>query len=643
MGVKKVIKISLFGNKSKQQECIEELQKLELLEIILPKNQFSKKLAIEKTVNQLEIVLSFLSSDFKESFMGKNGIHYVSENEFFMTEKNNLNQNVALIENLYEKIMQIAQLKKEEIELQNKYHLYEHWKNFHYTNHQLKSLNQVGVVLGCMKTEALKQFQETEDLYDYDIIHQIANMSYCCFIIYKPDFNRIVDLLKESGFQEIDTDSENSEISLKSIYENTNNQLKKVQNDLVLTQKEVEKYQKSMKKLRLTYDYLSSKLLLDEANIGIQETEYLFIADCWIAEEDLPLLEDFMKKISDCDFEKQVITEEDEVPVLIRNNRGSQAFEFVTEMYSMPGKNDPDPTPYFAPFFPLFMGMCIGDAGPGLLLILMSLFCLKKINLSASMRKLMQICLRGGIWAIVFGILTGTYFAIPLNLPYLYEPSKNILFALGLSILLGYIHILVAFFVKFFYLWSHGNKLSAVYDGLSKIFVMLGGGLFVLGYAIHSATMEAIGGYLALVGVVIIFLTAGRHEGETTLSKLIWGGYGVYELSGLFGDLLSYARLFALGLSGGIIANAINTLTPNIIHGITFDSFAHGIKAIILICVFVLILVFGHLFVMALGVMSGFIHTMRLQFVEFFSKFFTGGSVSFNPLKIKTKYFWVKK
>jgi V/A-type H+-transporting ATPase subunit I len=644
MVVKGIRKVTVFGNKSKREIFFEQLQKKEFAQVIVPEKTSYEKPVSEIALKKLETILEYLQKDLKESFMQKNGITYVDEKEFFETQKKKLESHYSFIDKLYNQISQVDSLTKLLNDKTTLLETYSHWKEFNLNPSLLEQSQYVKTFLGSIPTQNLKEIKsKNEDqLFDYEIISRSADYIYCLFLVEKSQVDSLMEFLKEKGFQEFQMDKD-SDKSCQTIYNETKQEIQKIEENIVTLKQDILSHQKDIKELRLTYDVLSTQFSYDEANEGVVLTDFLFITHLWVAKEDLHFLENIVNELEEVDFEEAPITEEDDVPILIRNGKYAKPFEYITEMYSMPGKHDPDPTPYFSPFFPLFMGVCIGDAGPGLILMLLSIFCLKKLRLDKTMANLMQICFYGGFWSIVVGVLTGTYFAIPMKVPYLYEPSKDIMTALGISIALGYIHVLVAFCVKFLYLWRNGEKLAAFFDGMSKIWIMVGGLVFVLGKVFHNPLSADIGLYMFLIAVVVILFTSGRHEGETLLSKLMWGTYGVYELTGIFGDLLSYARLFALGLSAGIIANAINTITPSIISGIQFDSILHSISAIILICIFLVVLVFGHIFVMALGILSGFIHTMRLQFVEFFSKFFEGGSTPFETFRVKTKYFWIKK
>ncbi len=147
---------------------------------------------------------------------------------------------------------------------------------------------------------------------------------------------------------------------------------------------------------------------------------------------------------------------------------------------------------------------------------------------------------------------------------------------------------------------------------------------------------------MILLGGLIILLFSGRHSADNVVGKFIWGIYGLYDVTGIFGDILSYARLFALGLSTGIIGGVMNNLSSSLIKSLSWGDLGAIVGSIISIIAFLVILIGGHLFNLVISALGAFIHTMRLQFVEFFTKFFEGGGEVFKPFSIKLKYFLIK-
>jgi V/A-type H+-transporting ATPase subunit I len=290
------------------------------------------------------------------------------------------------------------------------------------------------------------------------------------------------------------------------------------------------------------------------------------------------------------------------------------------------------------------------------MLFLVTLFALKKLNLPDNMRKLTKILNFSGIATIIIGLLTGGVFGIDVSLlseanpirkfiesVRILDTNKDIMLFLGIALLLGYIHVLFGYFINFFHKIKNKDVKIAILDVLPWIMIMLGAAGIVK-FALTSVKdiFYSIGLFLMLLGAGIILLFSGRDFKNPVL-RLINGLYGLYGATGIFGDILSYARLFALGIATGIIGGVINKLSSALLGNISFSSITAGISSLISIILFSAILIAGQIFNIVINTLGGFIHTMRLQFIEFFTKFFEGGGEVFKPLRLGLKYFLIKK
>ncbi len=328
----------------------------------------------------------------------------------------------------------------------------------------------------------------------------------------------------------------------------------------------------------------------------------------------------------------------------------------LVSMYSPPEYRELDPTPIIMPFFTLFFAVCLTDMGYGLIVSIFAAFLLKKVpKQKTGFRKMLKVLLFSGLTTVVLGLLTGGIFGISFQGPLkhtvlgriresmmLFDPgTKNgmmVFFALSLG--LGWIHVFAGHIVAFIKQKRDEGVLAAILDHVSWIVVLIGGlflglsqlkSMFKIDLTIPSIYPQ-VGLYLLFAGLIVVFLFGGRKE-ESIIGKMGQGLMEVYGVSGLLGDILSYARLFALGLSTGVIAGVFNKLALMLkdIGGVPGWIF------------FVILLVVGHLFNVAINSLGSFIHTLRLQFVEFFGKFYSGGGEEFKPLKRELKYIMVEK
>ncbi len=332
-------------------------------------------------------------------------------------------------------------------------------------------------------------------------------------------------------------------------------------------------------------------------------------------------------------------------PILLKNNAFSAPVESVTEMYSLPGNEDVDPNPVMAFFYYCFFGMMLSDAGYGLLMVIAMLIVKKKVNIEEKTKKTVNLFLYCGISTVFWGAMFGSWFGdivqivgkqffnkdVP-SLALWFEPVKDPMKLLLYAFLFGIIHLFVGLGVRFSMLWKDGKKLDALLDVIPVYLLVLGAAPLCAGIVISVPVIfAAIGKYLVMAGAALIVLTAGRST-KNIAGKLGGGLYGLYNIgAGYMGDILSYSRLLALGLSTGVVASVVNvlgTISSNLV-----------VKGIMLVFVFI----FGHTVNIAVNLIGSYVHTNRLQFVEFFSKFYEGGGRAFTPLKANTKYYRFKE
>ena len=325
-------------------------------------------------------------------------------------------------------------------------------------------------------------------------------------------------------------------------------------------------------------------------------------------------------------------TPDDDIPICLKNNRFFKLFEMFTELYMLPKYNELDLTPFLAPFYIIFFGLCLGDSGYGLFIVLASLavkFFVK--DLSQGMRAAMNLLLTLGISAFFCGLLSGAFFGFnlyELNVPLFDKVGKVVALdnsqMFNLSLILGFIQIIFGMCLKTF---NRTIQLGFTYS-LSTIGWML----VILSLAVTLLLPEygAISNWFTYAGFALAFFvnSPGRYKKNPVTGLLINVGSGLWDAyntaTGMLGDMLSYVRLFALGLSGGILATV-------------FDSLATGLapdNAILGPIVMVLIFVLGHALNMFMNVLGAFVHPMRLTFVEFFKNSgYEGGGLAYEPFK----------
>ena len=328
----------------------------------------------------------------------------------------------------------------------------------------------------------------------------------------------------------------------------------------------------------------------------------------------------------------------DNVPVKFKNNAFTRMYEVLTKMYGMPSGTDFDPTPIVAPFFSLFFAFCMGDAGYGLILILLG-FLLKK-KLGKDMAGMMNLVITLGIFTTVIGAILGTFFGMSLISSDIPQELKQFIISgdvelfgstynkqMILALAIGVVHISVAMTVKAInntFFFGFKESLSAWGWWLVVVGGVIVGTLSFLSVIpadVSKWALIAIGG-LGAVGIYL--LNSFERNVFLNIGVGLWDTYNM--ASGLLGDILSYIRLFALGLAGGMLGETFNSLALMLVEG------QEGVGAILGWIGFGLIIVFGHTLNIAMSCLSAFVHPLRLTFVEYFKNAgYDGKGVEYKP------------
>ena len=389
-----------------------------------------------------------------------------------------------------------------------------------------------------------------------------------------------------------------------------------------------------------------------ESDINLMEVEQLggermadgaiVMMEGWVPVENDAEVQKLLEE-SGVYYEIRPAEKEDNAPIKLKNGKLSRAFEMLTKMYGLPDYGEFDPTPLLAPFYALFFGMCVGDAGYGLLLVLLGLYLKKK--LSKSMAGLMNLLITLGVATTVVGALFNTFFGAALtdwNLP----EWMNSLIVSGkwdgtaydktmvIALLVGMFHICFAMTVK-----SIGATVRYGFkNALSEWgWLLLVGGSVVVATLTYLGVMDMEMSKMAFIGIGgvsaigIYLLNNLRRNIFVNIGAGLWDTYNM--ATGLMGDLLSYLRLYALGLAGGMLGGVFNDLGMQLRNSIGDVLF--GIPGWI---AFALIFVAGHGLNIALSCLSGYVHSIRLTFVEYFKNSgYDGKGMEYKPFSSKKK------
>ena len=382
-------------------------------------------------------------------------------------------------------------------------------------------------------------------------------------------------------------------------------------------------------KFRILYDYYRVEKEKAKAVDNTFRSTTSFVLTAWVPAH---LEEATEKALTDAGVTYYSLYEDplpdEPYPTLAKNNPVVTPYEGITNMYSAPSPREIDPNPFVAFFYFLFFGMMVSDAAYGLILTIVGfgLYILKKPRKGEG--HLLLVIGMGGISTLIWGVLFGGYFGEEL-LPHLwFSPMEKPLNMLILSVGLGFFQILFGMGISFVQKCKNGKPAYAIFGEGSWFILFIGLGLFVASGMLDGWGVVKLPAIIVL-GIGGAFVLVGGALGKKGVKGKLIGAFGnVYNVTGFMSDMLSYCRLFGLGLATGVVGMVIN-----MIAGILKD-----LIPVVGYLLFVVILVVGHLFNIAINTLGAYVHDSRLQYVEFFSRFYTGGGHIFKPMGSDLKY-----
>jgi V/A-type H+-transporting ATPase subunit I len=404
---------------------------------------------------------------------------------------------------------------------------------------------------------------------------------------------------------------------------------------------EVDRAGATQKLLKIYFDYISGELENVNAQYEMLQTRKAFAMWGWYGADGEKELLAALKGVSDTLLVTVRDPLESEIPpTFLRNSALVAPYESVTNMFSAPSPREGDPNKYVMFFFWLFFGLMVADVAYGAILFLLTLIVLKRFKLESGMKNLLMIVCMGGISAMLWGVFTGGWMGF--SLPHRFfqgvlMPMENMMAFLGMCLGLGVVQIIFGLCIKLAAKLKRGKFLDALCDPGFLLIMFTGVFMWatsMIGAIIPvPAIVSQIGLYVLLFGLLGMMATAGR--GNKGILKKLGTSFGaLYGLVNYVGDILSYARLFGLCVASGVIASVANQL-----GGMLFGLPVPGVNYVLGVAVAAAF----HAFNIALGVLSAYVHNSRLQFVEFFGKFYEGGGHVFVPMGSNTKYMRIRQ
>ncbi|MCL2370019.1 MAG: hypothetical protein FWC80_02160 [Firmicutes bacterium] len=400
-------------------------------------------------------------------------------------------------------------------------------------------------------------------------------------------------------------------------------------------------YQSRLIELKALHDIFEFDIEHIAAEPYIYKTDTSVTIEGWAPEFAVASIKSkLQEKISGICIESRCVELGDEPPSMLVNTKIVRPFESVTKDYSAPTYRETDPSMVMSFFFFIFFGIMLADAGYGLIMAVAGLLIGIFVKFEKPLRRMILMFGICGISGIIFGLLFGGFFAIEGLPPLWFNPLDDPITMLVFSLTLGAIHLLVGYTLKSIGTIRVGLapslskrvKLLRIFDGLFEsifMYALFGGILFLLlpiVFSHNNFPFIPVSIALLVTAITGILLTSGRRS--PSLSGKIIGGFGgLYRLINVFSDVLSYARLFGLALASGAIAMAFNQIGLLVV-GVPIVGYVLGVIALIIL----------HAFNFALSALAAYVHNIRLQYVEFFGKFYDGNGRFFAPLGENTKY-----
>jgi len=670
MAINSLEKVYVFFPREKKEILIKELQKARLLHIETglrseieeeagEKEVFSQELDLK--ISQAEYIIEHLKKYEKKQTIAErveSARKVISYHEFqSITQKIDLQH---IYNESYRLMREQKDLASEEVDINTKLERLTPYLGLSIDFREFKDTAHVMFRIGMMPEAGFKDFHL--ELDDISKAHTIVKIQEgykgqdVFFIAYHKDIHEMVEkLFARYNYRD-------EEIKIEGTVNEFRKQLLKRLDEINLAKRENEEESILLAdwlgRVYLMYDYLINLRDRKRAEGYLYETSSMALIKGWARKTDRKKLEEVIAGVTEFYDITYVAPEKgDNIPVEMINPRLVEPVEFVTSLYSTPKYDEIDPTIHIFPFFLFYFGVCLTDAGYGLMLLLITMILMRIYGKTNFLKTLLY----GSLVTIVVGFFAGGYWGIDYNsLPEILRKfsvnlNENTLEFLAFSLFLGTAQLVYGFFLGAYSCLRKGDKLSALDSALRGVF-FAGVGPVGIMYALLSSKLPGIWNDVCIKAAVISAVLFLLIRIYVSMKEFKFGGSIFHNtvgfslalikavisdallglvnaITGFLGNMLSFSRLMALGLSSGgigmviiLLAGLVKELIPVPVLGTAIAIF---------------ILVFGHLFNLVLSALGAFVHSARLQYVEFFPAFFEGGGRAFKPFSLKTKFFKV--
>jgi len=660
MAIVKMKKFSLYFLESDKERILNELQAFGGLEF----NNFDKcidgkedkklsdilgklrhleldnqNIAFEQNLNKLKYCLDVLKPYANKKSMLKVLTDDKLEIEYPKLVEHMENNNWERVyNNLQEINSRIVELDSEYLKCMSEIDTIKYWRNIRGNIKDYNNLKYSTCFLGNIskqfENEIINKFEQDFKYSFIDLVHSTQKDSYFLIVIHNDFKDEVLEFLKNRGFN-FQTFHYNT--SINECLRNLEESKKNISIEKDRLKKSIEKYSSNYLDLQYAYEYFNSNKEKAHLLQKFVRSDSVIISQGYVESDNVVNLEKCLLDIKELDFYLHIedINDEDilDVPVKLSNGYVAAPFEGVVEMYSYPIYSEIDPSPVISVFFIVFFGMMLADAGYGILMVLISIFLYIKSK-TREKKNSYRLFIFSGISTTIWGVLYGAYFGdlleryFGINVPVVLDVNNDIMTIFLIAIAFGFVHLVLGLIMKAIVYFKNGKIIDILYDVLPWLMILVGFLIIALQNVITFIAPQ-IPGIIIGLGILILLFTQGR-DAESLVGKIGGGVYGVYGISSYLGDIISYSRLLALGLASGFIANAFN-----IMGGLIPFPFNIIITPLMLIPL--------HLFNLGINALGTYVHSSRLQYLEFFGKFYSGGGRKFMPFKYTDEYIRIKK